>query len=155
MLSSRIVEYVFFFGFMAVVGYLVWLMFTPFISALALSAIIVTICYPLHEYVKARMPRYPTLAALGTTAVVLLIVILPVFWLTSLLVSEAVSIYQVAERGEITVVSSAEEFADYLERFIPGVELSVTDYLQQAAEWFASRIGAVFAGTASTIFHFS
>ncbi len=45
---SRVVEYVFFFGLLGIAGYMVWLIMSPFLSALALSAIIVTICSPLH-----------------------------------------------------------------------------------------------------------
>ncbi|HMA78689.1 MAG TPA: hypothetical protein VKP88_06195, partial [Candidatus Paceibacterota bacterium] len=71
---NRIVEYVFFFGFMAVVGYIVWTMLAPFVSALALAAIIVTICYPLHQRITRHMPREnETLGALVTTIAVLII----------------------------------------------------------------------------------
>lgn len=154
MISSRIVEYVFFFGFMGVVGYLVWLMFAPFISALALAAIIVTICYPLYEWVHKKLPTGPTLAALVTTLFVVVVVILPVTWLTSLLVGEAISVYQVLDKSEITMVNTLENGTNFLESYIPGLELDVTGYLQQGAEWSASRLGVLFAGTASTIFSF-
>ena len=152
MISSRIVEYVFFFGFMAVVGYLVWLMFAPFISALALAAIIVTICYPMYERVLARLPKYETIAALLTTFLVLLIVILPVTWITSLLIGEAISVYRVLESEEVSVLASLDSIASAVERYLPGAELELTVYFQQGAEWFASRLGVFFAGTASTIF---
>src|SRR5690606_30147009 len=95
MLMNRIVEYAFFFGFMAVIGYLVWEMVTPFVSALALSAIIVTICYPLYTRILKKVPRQnETIAALLTTLLVLLIVIIPIALLTSALVNEAVSVYK-------------------------------------------------------------
>ena len=76
MLSNRIVEYVFFFGLMGVAGYLVWEMIAPFVSALALAAIIVTISYPLYERIRAKMPRKnASLAALVATIFVFIIVI--------------------------------------------------------------------------------
>lgn len=155
MITSRLVEYVFFFGFMAVVGYLVWLMFAPFISALALAAIIVTICYPIFEWILKRVPRRSrTLAALITTLLVFITVILPVLWLTSILVGEALAMYRILGTGQYSLVSSLDAFVAALQAYAPGLELNVTAYLQQGAEWLASKLGVIFAGTASTLFSF-
>jgi predicted PurR-regulated permease PerM len=152
---NRIVEYVFFFGFMAVVGYLVWEMVTPFVSALALSAIIVTICYPLYVRILKRTPKQnPTIAALLTTLFVLLVVIIPVFLITSALVNEAVSVYRIVNAEQIGFEDSLKAVELQIQRFVPGFELNVTEYLRQAASWLALNLGAIFAGTASTIFLF-
>jgi predicted PurR-regulated permease PerM len=155
MLMNRIVEYVFFFGFMGVVGYLVWKMALPFVSALALSAIIVTICYPLYMRVLAKMPnRNQTLAALLTTLIVLCVIIIPVFLITSALVNEAVSVYRIVNSEQIGFEGSLYALEERVQQFFPGFELNVTEYLKQAAGWLALNLGAIFAGTASTIFLF-
>jgi predicted PurR-regulated permease PerM len=52
---NRIVEYVFFFLILATSGYLLWQVFSPFVSALALSMIIVTISYPLYEFIERHV----------------------------------------------------------------------------------------------------
>ena len=155
MLMNRIVEYVFFFGFMAVVGYLVWEMVTPFVSALALSAIIVTICYPLYVRILKVTPKHnETIAALFTTLLVLLIVIIPLFLITSALVNEAVSVYRIVNAEQIGFESSLVSFETSVKQYFPAFELNVTEYLKQAAAWLALNLGAIFAGTASTIFLF-
>ena len=155
MISTRIVEYVFFFGLLGVVGYLLWLMFAPFISALALAAVIVTICYPLYERIRKLVyRRNRTLAALLTTFLVFVIVILPVLWITSMLVGEALSVYRILGEGQFALGESLHDFEQFLQTIIPGLELNVTEYLRQAAEWLASKLGAIFAGTATTIFQF-
>lgn len=155
MLTNRIVEYVFFFGFMAAVGYLVWIMAAPFLSALALSAIIVTICYPLYTRILKHVPkRNETIAALLTTVLVLLIVIIPIFFITSALVNEAVSVYKIVSAEEIGVESSLNELETWVQTFFPSFELNVTEYLKQGASWLALNLGAIFAGTASTLFLF-
>lgn len=155
MLMNRIVEYVFFFGFMAVVGYLVWEMVTPFVSALALSAIIVTICYPLYVRILKRTPRQnPTIAALLTTLFVLFVIIVPVFLITSALVNEAVSVYRIVNAEQIGFEDSLQTIEATIQQFFPGFELNATEYLKQAAAWLALNLGAIFAGTASTIFLF-
>ena len=56
-MSERVVEYVFFFGLMGAVAFLLWRMFSPFLSALALSGVIVTICYPVYLRIKSHVPK--------------------------------------------------------------------------------------------------
>lgn len=153
MLLNRVVEYVFFFGFMAVVGYLLWLMYAPFITALALSAAIVTICYPLYERILARTPwQNRNLAAFITTILVLVLIILPVIWITSMLVTEAVSVYRLLGGERYLAMEYLSQVEDWIETFAPAVNIDFTSYLRQSAEWFAGNLGAIFAGTASTIF---
>lgn len=153
MLLNRIVEYVFFFGFMGIVGYLLWLMFAPFITALALAAVIVTICYPMYEKILAYTPRrQETVASLITTLLVLIIVILPITWLTSVLVGETVSIYKILGGSQYTFSETLGDLEDMLASFVPGLNIDLAEYLRQSAQWFAGNLGAIFAGTASTIF---
>lgn len=155
MFLNRVVEYVFFFGLMGIVGYLLWLMFAPFIGALALSAVIVTICYPIYEWILKYVPRQnESVAALITTFVVVLVVVLPLAWLTSMLVSEAVSVYRVLDRDDFSFQEKLGDVEDLVETLIPGFQLDLREYLQQGAKWFASNLGAIFAGTASTVFSF-
>lgn len=155
MLMNRIVEYVFFFGFMGIVAYILWEMLAPFVSALALAAIIVTICYPLYERLLPSMPKQsPTLAALATTGIVLIAVILPLLFIASSLVNEAVSIYNAASSGRVGIEENLRDAEVMVGKFVPGFELNVTEYIKQAAEWLAGNVGAIFAGTASTVFLF-
>lgn len=152
---NRIVEYVFFFGFMAIVAYIVWQMMAPFISALALSAIIVTICYPLYQRIVKRMPKQnETLAALATTVLVLIVVILPIVYISSSLVNEAVSIYNIANNGNVGFENSLLRFEATLQQYAPGVQIDGVEYIKQATSWLAGNVGAIFSGTASTLFLF-
>lgn len=152
---NRIVEYVFFFGLMGVVGYLVWEMIQPFVSALALAAIIVTICYPLYERIVPKMPRQnETIGALITTIAVLVVVIIPLLFLASNLVNEAVSIYGLANEDRVGFVTALEDVQTTVQQYAPGIDLNISEYVKQATAWLASNVGAIFAGTASTIFLF-
>ncbi len=138
---------------MGIVGYLLWLMFAPFITALALAAVIVTICYPLYERVLAYTPRRnETIASLLTTLLVIVIVILPITWLTSLLIGETVSVYKLLGNSQYTFSDTLSNLEEMIESVIPGLNIDLTEYLRQSAEWFAGNLGAIFAGTASTLF---
>lgn len=153
---GRMVEYAFFFGLLALSGYMVWLIMAPFLSTLALSAIIVTICSPLHERIKKRTPgRNKTAAALITTLLVLVIIILPVILLSSLLVKEAVGLYSDINSGQDMALSQLVTATELkIQQFIPGYQIDLMSQLGAAGEWLAAHFGAIFAGTLSTIFTF-
>lgn len=156
MTLSRIVQYIFFFGLLLFAGYMVWQIAAPLITALALSAIIVTICHPMHQWILHRTPRRnATLAAFLTTMTVLVVVILPLSFLTSLLVGEIFDFYQEVRvtdsAGINNIVTSIEST---VERFVPGYELDLETQLEGAAGWVVENLGSIFAGTVSTIFTF-
>jgi predicted PurR-regulated permease PerM len=67
----RAVEFTFFYGVLALVGFMIWQIFAPFITALILSGIIVIICYPLYEIVLKYFSRKNrSVAAFLTTVLV-------------------------------------------------------------------------------------
>lgn len=155
MLLNRVVEYVFFFGLMGVVGYLLWLMMSPFITALALSAVIVTISYPIYGKVLRHTPRNNrNVAAFLSTLIVIVLFVMPLLWITSMLVSEAVSVYRILDNNQFSLSTTLDDFENVLEDLIPGLQLNLSSYLQQGAKWFAGNLGAIFVGTASTILAF-
>ena len=152
---SKVVEYVFFFGLLAIAGYLVWLIAAPFIGALALSAIIVTICYPLYEHVKSVMWRQnKTLASLATTLMVLVVVILPLVLMFSLVAREMISFYQGIQTSpnELSIQGSADIIEQRIQTFAPGFELDVKQQLQTLGGYIVTNIGKIFASTLSTLF---
>ena len=153
---SRVVEYVFFFGLLLLAGYMVWLIAAPFLSALALAAVIVTICQPVYNKVRTITPRNnKTIAAFISTFLVLIAVILPLAGLSSLVVSEVVDFYQgIEDTDEFRLQAIADKIEMAVEPFAPGFELDIRQQIQVIAEWLTGNIGAIFAGTVSTLFTF-
>lgn len=151
---SRVVEYVFFFGLLAAAGYMVWLIAIPFISALALSAIIVTICHPLYDRILLRTPRKSkTLASLITTFVVLLLVILPLILIFSVVAKEMVGFYQeLSTNHEIGLQRSYDILEAKVQVYIPNFHLDAKQQIQIAGDWLLGNIGTIFASTVSTLF---
>lgn len=153
---NQIVGNVFFFGLLGIVGYLVWVIVSPFMAALALAAIIVTITYPIYERIVPRMPHQnTTLAALTTTLLALVVVILPFTLITSALVSEAVAIYRVVGSGQqFGFEAAVSEVEASIQVYAPAFELDAVEFLRQGAEWLTGNLTAIFTGTVSTIFLF-
>lgn len=152
---SRVVEYVFFFGLLGLAGYMVWLIMAPFVSALALAAIIVTICHPLHERILRRMPyQNRSLAAFATTMLVLVVIVIPLVLISSLVVREVVSFYQELSSGGLSIQSGIDQIEATIQEFIPSFQVDLTKQIQLSAEWFTGNLGVIFAGTVSTLFAF-
>lgn len=150
---GRIVEYVFFFVLLLAAGFLVWEIFSPFATALALSIIIVTICQPLYEKIlRASYKNNKNLAAALTTLVVVVVIVMPLVFLSSLFARELVSFYQNLGDGQEL---SIEKYTVILEaavaKYVPGFDFNITEQIRDSAEWLLGNIGTIFAGTVSTL----
>ncbi|HEU4677554.1 MAG TPA: AI-2E family transporter [Candidatus Paceibacterota bacterium] len=154
--DKRTIEYVYFFVVLAVSGYLVWQLVAPVISAVALAAIVATICYPMYERLLPRMPRKsPTLAALVSLLIVLIVIVIPLVLLSSLLLREAISIYTLFSQGDrLSIVEPLNQLNRAVQTFIPTFSIDAVSVVQQAAQFFVNNLVSIFAGTASTIFLF-
>lgn len=151
---SRIVEYVFFFLLLGVSGYFVWQVFAPFISALALSLITVTICFPLYEFIERNIYKNnKSLAASLSTLIVVIVVIIPLLFISSIFIKELMSFYQTLSNGqEVSIERYLGTLQNTIQMHVPGFELNLSEQLRQSAEWFVRNLGTIFAGTITTIF---
>jgi predicted PurR-regulated permease PerM len=150
----KVVEYAFFFSLLLLAGYMVWRIVAPFFSALALAAIIVTICYPLFERIVRIVPkRSRSLAALLATLTVIVVVVLPLTLISTVLVRETVSFYQSIGTGqELPVEQYINQLETYVRTYVPEFEINLTAQLRESAAWLTQNLGAIFAGTVSTLF---
>lgn len=153
---TRAIEFAFFFGALGIVGYLVLQIFAPFITALALSAIIVVICYPLYEFILKYFSRNNrSLAAFLSTVVVFTIVVLPVYLISSLLVHEFLSFYRTIDvTTQLPLDNMLNGFEVKMQAYIPGFDLNIAEQLKSSVGWFTNNIGIIFAGTVSFVFAF-
>ena len=80
-------------GFVALVAgllaalYVCWLMFQPFFNVLLWAAVLAVVFFPMHRRILERT-RKPSLAAAGSTILVILLILLPVTLLTVAVVRE-------------------------------------------------------------------
>ncbi|MCA9360388.1 AI-2E family transporter [Candidatus Nomurabacteria bacterium] len=152
---GRIIEYVFFFGLLLLAGYMVWLIMSPFLTALALSVIIVTICHPLYLWLrKVVLRRNKSIAALAATLVVLTVIIMPLVLMSSLVVHEIVTFYQELDAGTGGIQTQISNIESTIQSLIPGFSIDLATQLRNSAEWLTGNLGAIFAGTLSTLFIF-
>jgi predicted PurR-regulated permease PerM len=106
---------------LAIALYVCWLMIQPFFNVLMWAGVLAMVFYPLHRRIRAEM-RKPTAAAAVSTLLVILLILLPVTFITIAVVRElsgAASSFQ-APSGEWTqrippaLVRAAQRAADAL-----------------------------------------
>lgn len=154
MVQSRTVEYVFFFALLGVTAYVMWQIIAPFFSALAVAGAIVTASYPFYRKVLARMPRHNrSLASLVMLILIGLLAVVPLAILGYLIFSEALTLYTVLHQPNSTVLSEITTRVEALVQYVaPSYTLDTAFYLREGAGWLVTHSGAIFAGTASTVF---
>ena len=72
---------------LAIALYVCWLMLQPFFNVLLWATVLAVVFYPMHRRVRARMGR-PTLAAVLSTLLVIVFILLPVTFITVAVVRE-------------------------------------------------------------------
>ncbi|MCR4286070.1 MAG: AI-2E family transporter [Candidatus Kaiserbacteria bacterium] len=153
--AQKLIEHVFFFSILGVSAFLVWLLFAPFLGALSLAAIVVTVCYPVHRQIKQRIVKNKTVAALLSLLFVIIVVVVPLAILSSLILREAVSVYSVINSSEqVTVIHSLSVVEGVVQKVIPGFTLDIASVIQQAASFVVTHFVGLFTATASTVFLF-
>ena len=148
-----------FYGIIALLAYLVFLVFEPFIAALAWAVVLVVIAFPVYEPLAKRLGH--TLAALACTLGVTLILIVPMLGVMGAFVREGVMAVRELQlqfaSGHLQWV--ADLWARIQARFPdanPGdLATIVHRYSDQAAEFLAVHLGAALRNTATFLFHLS
>src|SRR5208282_5894139 len=94
------IAHIFFFGFLALMGYELYLLLSPFLVPLAWAMLLAFIAHPALLHLE-RFIRSRTAAALLITSVLALVIAVPTAWLSSKLALEAtkVSLGQFVHQG--------------------------------------------------------
>jgi predicted PurR-regulated permease PerM len=148
-----------FYGIIALLAYLVYLVFAPFLVALAWAAILVVVSYAVYEKLATRWGN--TRSALATTVGVTLILIVPTLFVMAEFVRQAVDAVQAVQigvqAGHYSWIGNLwmrlqERFPSVIPADFAGL---VHNYAEQAAEYVAARLGTLLRHTAEFLFHLS
>jgi len=148
-----------FYGIVALLAYLVYLVFEPFLGAFAWAAVMVVVSYPAYAWLSRRWGS--TIAAIATTAGMILILVVPTLLLMTAFVRQAVnavqSVHVGVEAGHYSWIRDAWQHLQLrFPKLIPADSdfgAMVHRYTEQAAAYVASRLGIVLQHTAVFLFH--
>ncbi len=154
--TQKLVEQIFFFVVLGGSAYLVWSLFAPFAGTIALAAIVVTVCYPVHRYIEKRVFRQnKTIAAFLSVIFVTTAIVTPLAIVTSLIFREALSVYGLINSADrISFVSSLSSVESLIQKIIPNFSLDISTFIQQTANFVVDHFIGFFTATASTLFLF-
>jgi len=148
---------VLFYGTVILLAYLAYLIFAPFLVALAWAAVLVVVSYPIYERLERRWDR--TTAALACTAGVTLVLIVPAVFVMIAFVRQGVgavqSIQLRIQTGNLAWLSSL--WTRLQDRFpdLGSADLttSLHQYAEQAAAFVGGQLATIVEHTAVFLFH--
>jgi predicted PurR-regulated permease PerM len=77
----RVISFIVLLAIVQLVGAVFFQVMAQFLVPLFLACVLVVVFEPLHRWILMQLPRWPRLAALLTTVMILLSVLLPLIWL--------------------------------------------------------------------------
>lgn len=150
---------VLFYGIVVILAYFVFLVFQPFLSALAWAVVIVVVSYPLYVRLRARFPPAP--AALICTLGLTVILIVPTLLAMAAFVRQGVQAVQdlqlQIQNGHFNWVNRLwlELEGRFAGNDVTSLSTIVSRYAEQAAGYIAARLGTLLKNTALFLFHLS
>jgi predicted PurR-regulated permease PerM len=153
--STRTLERNFFFILLVVLTIAFAAVIWPFYGAVFWGGVLALMFQPLYRRLLARMRGRPTLAALATLAIIMLIVVLPLALVTVSLVQEATGLYARVKSGEVNFGGYFEQIVAAMPSWMTGLmdRLGLIDWPALQAKLVAGltqRSGA-FAGRAADL----
>ncbi len=151
-------QYYFLLGLLFIAAWIAFLVIRPFFSALALGAVFAVVLQPIYGYILRRVHGKESLAALSTVGISILIVLIPVIFVSMQLLKEAQSLY-----GSLSDTDTQRVFTQWiaqngpkLDHYIPNasqslheISSSFDDYARTGASWIVLNIGAAFSSVAA------
>jgi predicted PurR-regulated permease PerM len=148
---------VFFFALLLVILYLVYLIFSPFLTAVAWAAILAIVVYPLYGWLLKVLKGRRTLAALIVTVLITLLIVFPAirasFFLSQETVDLARTLRSAVEGNELEawagkpwvkdLVLLWETVSQELALFDIDLRTSVLQGVQMASGYVASQVKAI------------
>jgi predicted PurR-regulated permease PerM len=136
----------------------------PFISAILIGAILVTLTFPTYKRVTARVGGRKGLGAVLMLLGITIVLILPLFILSLLLVQQANGLIQHLQSGEAQAILARLDPSQHLEfmrRYVPAFDPTnlspqklVLPIVRELPGWVARNGGAVIGGLAGLLVGF-
>jgi predicted PurR-regulated permease PerM len=136
----------------------------PFMSAIVVGAILVTVTFPLYKRVRARLRGSDTWAAVVMLLGITLVLIIPAVFLGILLVQQANSLMPHLQSMETQQIVAKLDLANrlmWVKRFVPSFDPAtvspqklILPVVQKIPGWVAANGGAVIGSVAGVVVGF-
>lgn len=132
----------------ALLGFLTYLIFKPFLSVLAISGALTIVLHPVFEWVNKKFKGRRTLASLATVAFAVLILVVPLSLISFQVFEEATNAYI---NLSAMSVDNNSNILDILQQKVQGLfpsfNIDFETYVSETSAWLFAHLGAFFSGT--------
>lgn len=134
---------------------LAFFIFLPFLVPLSIAATLAVLFHKFHERLAHMLGGRRGLAAFFTVVAVIIVIILPLFFIGKLVIQEAVVFSgQLGSGGSGGISGALSSAQERLAVYFPGVSLNLNEYLRLGADWISQNTGTFFAGVAMVTINF-
>lgn len=153
-MDTRRLEVGFFVALLALALYVSWLIFAPYVSALVLAGTLAFLFRSVYKYLL-RLFRYPSVAALGTMILVIVIVFLPLGYFGARISGEATTLYSsLTSSGRFDFGAALNSFlqTNFSGVQLPAVTVDFNAFMSQGLKWLLQNLVPLFSGVAQVFF---
>lgn len=144
-------EITFFVSILLAVLVLSFFVFRPFLTTLAVAAVLAVLTYPLYRWIW-RWVKFAGLAAFLTTILVCIAVAGPLLLIGGMLFDEARSISRTLTTNGVENPTSAIYYAEgYIKQYLPELTINVSEVINQTVSWLTRNLGNAFSVTAQLL----
>ena len=136
--------------------YLLYMVYTPFLSAIFLAAVTVIVFYPVNRFFRSLFNDKKSLSALVSTIVTVLVICVPLFFLSGIVLNQAYSGYVSITQHGGEAFNSLGDFVgkvdSFVNRFVPPEFFNLDSYLNpkilvaKGLSFLATNIDSLFSG---------
>ncbi len=128
--------------------------FRPFFYVLILAVVCAVVFQPLHQKVLDRVRSRQGVAALFTTLIIVISILVPLVFLGLQIFKESQQLYSslVDGNGKDALLAASNGFIDEFQRYVPSTgEFSIHQYIKEGLSWLLQNLGAIFSNIAKLL----
>lgn len=159
-MSKKNLQLAFFITFTLGVLVLLFFILKPYLGVIFVSTVFAITFYPLYEWVTKKIKGRKNIAALVTTLLILIFVIIPIIFISTLLLREAIDLYNLLAfgGGSQSFVSQTDILIKKLNILFPfdvvSSEVDLSFYARSLLNWVIGHFDSIFVVVFGGVFNF-
>ncbi len=148
-------ELIFFWVLFGIAGVLAYFIFAPYLTTLFLGLVLAIVLYTPYQWMLRKMKGRETLAASLMTTLTLFLILIPLFFIGTLLAGEVVDAYNLFSQSGNGVLERATSAANSaIQSLVPGstFQINLSAFAGHVLQYISSNLNALFMGVAGAIF---
>lgn len=155
MQKPNITSLIFFWIIFAVTGIFAYLIFAPYLAPLFLGLVLAIVLFPIYQLLSRKMAGKTTLAALTTTLIAVVGIIIPLLIVGSVMTQEVVNAYNLlTQSGGGALVNMTIRVNEFFQHVMPaaGIRIDLPSIVGGFLQYVGSNLNAFFVSIVGVLF---